>query len=240
LEEPKPQRPGSSPPRESTPEEYRRLREAVLAGKLTPAPRKLTPAPLPKPLPSTPRKTGEFLAVAGQMRSPEERLMAVAAMMEEGQFDGALKALEKLCKDEPNHLDSLLTLGNVHSLLGHTKEARAAFAQALVAEPLCVEARIFGGVAALQTQDFKEAKAEFGRALFLEPTLALSHYLLARTLEQAGEPDAARRSYRNALSQLKTLQRPLAGHYPDIPESTDALARTARYALAALEENTRL
>jgi chemotaxis protein methyltransferase CheR len=39
------------------------------------------------------------------------------------------------------------------------------------------------------------------------------------------------------VAQLRFPQRPLAGHYPDMPDSPDTLARAARYALAALEES---
>jgi len=48
--------------------------------------------------------------------------------------------------------------------------------------------------------------------------------------------EAARRSYRNAIAQLRFPQRQLAGHYPELPDSAEAITRAARYALAALEE----
>ena len=169
-------------------------------------------------------------------RLPTDRLDDAVALMNRGQFEGALKATAELCAEEPNDLDALLTLANLHALMGHPTEAQRCFTLALTREPLCVEARIFGGVAALQTKRFAEARSEFGRALFLEPTLAIGHYLLAQTHEQMGDREAARRAYRNAIVQLKFPQRPLAGHYPDMIESADAMGRAAKYALAALEE----
>ncbi|MDC0707890.1 tetratricopeptide repeat protein [Stigmatella sp. ncwal1] len=167
---------------------------------------------------------------------PAERLKQAVRKMTQSDFTAAIHDVEKLLIDEPGHLDALLTLGNLYSLTGRIAEAREAFAQALVREPLCVEARIFGGVAALQAGNLVEARSEFGKALFLEPTLALGHYLLAQVQERTQDRDGARRSYRNAIAQLRFPQRPLAGHYPDIPDSADAIARVARYALAALEE----
>ena len=131
----------------------------------------------------------------------------------------------------------LLTLGNIYSLMGDVPRARDTFAVALQKEPLCVEARVFGGVAALQGSQLEDARSELSKALFLEPTLALGHYLLAQVHERLGAHEAARRSYRNAVAQLKHPQRPLAGHYPDMPDSVDAIHRAARYALAALEEH---
>jgi chemotaxis protein methyltransferase CheR len=204
---------------------------------------KPSPAFVPTPSPVggpqsiyVPRRTGEFPTVTGLLRSPTERLDAAVRQMDEGKFDSALAALKRLCADEPNDLDAGLTLGNLESVLGHAKEAEAAFAGVLAREPLCVDARIFNGMALMQSQRLEEARGEFSRALFLDPTLALGHYLLAQAQERLGSPEGARKSYRNVLEQLKKPQRPLAGHYPDQPTSTDAIARAARYALAALEE----
>ncbi|MFL5345456.1 MAG: CheR family methyltransferase [Hyalangium sp.] len=168
---------------------------------------------------------------------PAERLNLAMRKMMQSDFPAAIRDVEKLLVDEPGHLDGLLTLGNLYSLTGRAVEAREAFAQALAREPLCVEARVFGGVAALQAGQLAEARAELSKALFLEPTLAIGHYLLAQVQERTKDRDGARRSYRNAIAQLRFPQRPLAGHYPDIPDSPEAIAQVARYALAALEEN---
>ena len=170
---------------------------------------------------------------------PAERLSLAMRKMMQSDFLTAIQDVEKLLVDEPGHLDALLTLGNLYSLTGRIAEAREAFAQALTREPLCVEARVFGGVAALQAGQLAEARSEFSKALFLEPTLAIGHYLLAQVQERTKDREGARRSYRNAIAQLRFPQRPLAGHYPDMPDSPEAIARVARYALAALEEDGR-
>ena len=167
---------------------------------------------------------------------PAERLNLAMKKMMQSDFPAAIRDVERLLVDEPGHLDGLLTLGNLYSLTGRIVEAREAFAQALTREPLCVEARVFGGVAALQAGQLAEARSELSKALFLEPTLAIGHYLLAQVQERTKDREGARRSYRNAIAQLRFPQRPLAGHYPDIPDSPEAISRVARYALAALEE----
>jgi chemotaxis protein methyltransferase CheR len=159
----------------------------------------------------------------------------VVQQVESGDFDGALAAAQKLSEDDTN-LNALLTLGNIYAVMGRNQQARDTFARVLNKEPLCVEARIYGSMAALQAGQLPDARAEVGKALFLEPTLALAHYLLAQVEERAGERESARRSYRNAISQLRFAQRPLAGHYPDLPNSPELISRAARYALAALEE----
>ncbi|NTX17599.1 tetratricopeptide repeat protein [Myxococcus sp. CA056] len=167
---------------------------------------------------------------------PAERLAMAVRKMTLGDFPAAISGVQRLLVDEPSDLDALLTLGNLFSLTGRIPEAREAFAQAILREPLCVEARVFGGVAALQAGELKEARSELAKALFLEPTLAIGHYLLAQVQERSHESEAARRSYRNAIAQLRFPQRTLAGHYPEMPDSAEAISRAARYALAALEE----
>ncbi|NBD12104.1 CheR family methyltransferase [Corallococcus silvisoli] len=171
-----------------------------------------------------------------QLLPPAERLNMAVRKMVQGDFAGAIDGVKRLLVDEPSDLDALLTLGNLYSLTGHIGEARDTFGQALQREPLCVEARVFGGVAAMQAGSLAEARSELSKALFLEPTLAIGHYLLAQVQERTQEFEAARRSYRNAVAQLKYPQRPLAGHYPEMLDSAEAISRAARYALAALEE----
>ncbi|WP_309890679.1 CheR family methyltransferase [Archangium sp.] len=183
-----------------------------------------------------PRTRSGELPAWSLMLAPGERLNAAVRMSERGDFVSAVSTVEQLLVDEPNHLDALLTLGNLYSLMGRTADAREAFAQAINREPLCVEARVFGGMAALQAGEFAEARAELGKALFLEPTLAIGHYLMAQVQERLKDEEAARRSYRNAIAQLRFPQRQLAGHYPELPDSAEAITRAARYALAALEE----
>ncbi|MCP3137887.1 CheR family methyltransferase [Pyxidicoccus xibeiensis] len=193
---------------------------------------------IPLPQVAPPRTTTGEVPVTTwpKLLPPAERLAVAVRKMTQGDFPAAIAGVQRLLVDEPSDLDALLTLGNLFSLTGRIPEAREAFAQAIQREPLCVEARIFGGVAALQAGNLKEARSELSKALFLEPTLAIGHYLLAQVHERSQEPDAARRCYRNAIAQLRFPQRPLAGHYPEMPDSADAISRAARYALAALEE----
>lgn len=171
--------------------------------------------------------------------SPQERLNGAVRLMGQGKFDAALEAVSVLTQEDPDDLAALLTLGNLYSLLGRPTDSRETFERAISREPLCVEARIFGGVAALQDGHLEEARSELKKALFLEPTLALGHYLLAQIQERMGDREGATRSYRNAIAQLRFPQRDLAGHYPDLPATTETIARVARYALAALGHESR-
>ncbi|MBZ4331672.1 tetratricopeptide repeat protein [Corallococcus interemptor] len=191
--------------------------------------------------PPTPRPPAEAVPARPsgswpQLLPPAERLNMAVRKMGQGDFPAAIDGVKRLLVDEPSDLDALLTLGNLYSLTGRIDEARDTFGQALQREPLCVEARVFGGVAAMQAGSLAEARSELAKALFLEPTLAIGHYLLAQVQERTQDFEAARRSYRNAVAQLKYPQRPLAGHYPEMLDSAEAISRAARYALAALEE----
>nr|WP_242589446.1 protein-glutamate O-methyltransferase [Corallococcus macrosporus] len=231
-----------------------------LAGRRTgefPAVRPQTPPAAEPPRRPADRPTGTFAAVRveppasrplaeaaparpsgswPQLLPPAERLNMAVRKMGQGDFPGAIDGVKRLLVDEPSDLDALLTLGNLYSLTGRISEARDTFSQALQREPLCVEARIFGGVAAMQAGSLAEARSELAKALFLEPTLAIGHYLLAQVQERTQDFESARRSYRNAVAQLKYPQRPLAGHYPEMLDSAESISRAARYALAALEE----
>lgn len=209
------------------------------------APRLAVPAPPPSaprpsaPLPPPPPRASAPRVVPEERRSPVERLELVVQRMEQGDFPHALLAAQRLVHDHPDDLAGLLTLGNIHSLMGAADAAKECFASALAKEPLCVEARLFLGVGALQQGALGDARAELKRALFLEPTLVLGHYLLGQVEEQAGDAMAARRAYRNAIAQKRARARALLGHFPDVPRSVDAVVQSAQFRLAALGENER-
>lgn len=169
-------------------------------------------------------------------RTPVERLEDVAALMEKGDFPRAMLAARRLTDDHPEDLAAMLTLGNVHALMGNADEARDCFNRALSAEPLCVEAHVYLALACIQENRFDEARSELTKVLFLEPTLALGHYLLAQVHEGKGDYEKARLSYRNAIQQQRFSQRALLGHYPELPGSTDAITQAAQFRLAALSE----
>jgi chemotaxis protein methyltransferase CheR len=177
------------------------------------------------------------LAAPPDRASPLKRLDEGVRLIEKGQFDEALRAVSELTAKNPDDLAALLTLGNIFSLMGRSGESQRAFAKALAREPLCVEAWLFGGVAAVQAGKINDAHSQLRKALFLEPGLAVGHYLLGQVQERLGDRESARRSYRNAIAQLRSPQRELAGHYPDLPGSAETIGRVARYALSALDRN---
>lgn len=170
-------------------------------------------------------------------RTPVERLDKVIALIEKGDFGQALLGARRLADDQPEDLAALLTLGNIHGLMGNVDEARDLFNLALTKEPLCVEARVYLAVAEIQSAQYDAARIELTRALFLEPTLALGHYLMAQVQEKRGDLDAARRAYKNAIALRKASPHGLLGHFPELPTTNEAVAQAAAYRLAALAES---
>ncbi|MEW6432454.1 MAG: CheR family methyltransferase [Myxococcota bacterium] len=214
--------------------ELRREQERARATAPPPRP----PAPPPRPSAPPPRPPVPTSTDAGVERhlTPVERLAAVIASIESGDFPRALRMARRLTDDEPDDLAARLTLGNVQALMGNVDEAREAYNAALAREPLCVEARLYLALAAMQAKQLDEARAELTRALFLEPTLAIGYYLLGQVHERRNEPEAARRAYRNAVQQRRAPHHDLIGHFPDLPRSNEAIAQAAQYRLAALSE----
>jgi chemotaxis protein methyltransferase CheR len=194
-------------------------------------------APLPAPPP--PRPSVPTFADSGVLErhlTPVERLAQVVRCVESGDFPRALRMVRRLTDDEPDDLAARLTLGNVQALMGNLDEAREAYQAALAREALCVEARLYLALAEMQASHLEEARTELTRALFLEPTLAIGHYLLGQVNERRNDAEGARRAYRNAVLQRKAPGHDLLGHFPDLPRSNEAIAQAAQYRLAALSE----
>jgi chemotaxis protein methyltransferase CheR len=169
-------------------------------------------------------------------KTPVERLAEVVDAIEKGDFPKALRTARRLADEEPDDLAARLTLGNVYALMGNLDEAREAYQYALSREALCVEARLYTALAEMQGGQLDDARQELTRALFLEPTLAVGHYLLGQVNERKGDVEGALRSYRNAITQRKQPRHELIGHFPDLPRSNEAIAQAAQYRLAALSE----
>jgi chemotaxis protein methyltransferase CheR len=192
-----------------------------------------------RPLPAIPSTPSQIIAMPiMNKKTPVERLAEVVDSVQNGAFPKALRLARLLCDDEPQDLAALLTLGNVYSLMGSVEEARSVFELALSRESFCVEARLYLALAEMQGNMLEQAKTELTRALFLEPNLALGHYLLAQVSERLGEPEPARRSYRNAIAQRKMAHREFIGHFPELPSSNEAIAQAAQFRLTALAERS--
>jgi chemotaxis protein methyltransferase CheR len=190
----------------------------------------ISPKPSFRPLPTT------GSAASTDTSTSPKGLSAVIALTESGQFKAAEEAARRLLATDPDNVALALTLGGVYAVQGNIAEARTVYTQVLEIEPLCVEARVYAALVAVQALQFEEAKVELGKAIFLEPTLALPHYLMGLVMEKLERPVLARRAYRNATLQRSEADRNFLGHFPDVPTSNRVVAQVAQYRLAALSE----
>lgn len=201
---------------------------------MAPPPPVRAPPPVTSPAAIAPISQTSFEATEPKL--PPQRLDDVVEVIELGDFPRALRMAKRLADDVPDDLAARLTLGNVYALMGNLDEAREAYQTALSREPLCVEARVYMSLAAMQVGQLQEARLELTRALFLEPTLVVGHYLLGLVHERNSDNEHARRCYRNAMAHRKSPPHDLIGHFPDLPRSNEGIAQAAQYRLAALSE----
>jgi len=188
--------------------------------------------PAPAPLPARPA------APTAPPLSPQEYLDGAVALFAAGRFGAARELLERYLEKGADDLAVRLTLANLYGVLRQPDRAGACYQAALGLEPLSAEAHLFYGVHLLTCDDPEAASQELGRALFIDPDLALAHYYLGRCREAQRDPARARLAYRNAIEAARRLpggrRQAFLGYYPDLPEDGSAFARAAEYALAAL------
>jgi chemotaxis protein methyltransferase CheR len=211
---------------------------------LTPAvPRAPEPAPFYTPSApvqhlSAPRAKPAAGPAPQPERSPQEILDASVTLVETGKFEAAVEQLERLVAQGGEDLAARLTLANLYGVLRQPERARESYQAALALEPLSAEAHLFFGIHLLGVGELDGAANELGRALYLDPDLALGHYYLGRCRERQRDPARARICYRNAVDayrrEPKGRRQSFLAYYPDVPEDGAAIARAAEYALAAL------
>ncbi|MDX6512075.1 MAG: chemotaxis protein methyltransferase CheR [Gaiellaceae bacterium] len=85
---------------------------------------------------------------------------------------------------------------------GRTADALAAVARLLRAEPLDADAYFVRGLVELDGGDADRAVRSFRRALFVDPGFGLAAFKLGRAYDASGNPEAARRTYAQALRTL--------------------------------------
>ncbi len=104
---------------------------------------------------------------------------------------------------------------------------------ALSAEPLSAELHHLDAVLRLGLCDDAGAEASLKRALYLDPSLAVTHFVLGSVLRTRGDLDGARRSFRNARERACAL--PADAPLPLTDGQTAGhLAEAARAQLEAL------
>lgn len=179
---------------------------------------------------NVPERVGGFAA-----RRPALTLAQGRALIQSGEFEAALALLEEALGAHPDDRGLWLTLGHVQVLLQRFERAASCYEKVIAIDPLLAEAHLFQGMFRLDRGEVQEAASSLARAVFLEPSLAWGHYFLGRCHERRKDLDAARRSYRNAVTAAARPAPHLLSYYPDLPEDGGTtVARAAALALAEL------
>ena len=179
----------------------------------TPTPRTTTPTPTPTPAPA------RALALA-RPKSPPRKLTAIRPAPQPQPQPATAE------DSDAAHVRQLVQRGDLRAAL--TRVTRA-----LAARPLVVELQLQRALIAGELGLGDEALAALRSALYLDPTLAIAHFMLAALLERRGDEPGARRSYRNALA-LVTPRPPAEAVALGDGETAGSLAERARHQLARL------
>ncbi len=144
-----------------------------------------------------------------QMRLAENR-------QERGDLNGALAALEKLARENPDRFDALSTMGNFLRVAERFAEAAAAYGRALERIGANPERRHWSifyvrGIAFERAKNWPEAERHFKRALELFPEQPdVLNYLAYTWVDRGENLVEAERMLRRAVEQ-----RPNSGHIVD-------------------------
>jgi chemotaxis protein methyltransferase CheR len=218
---------------------------APSAGRATPPPRAAqAPRYAPGRVAHAPVRPRDGIAAAlTPLPAPRPRLSAqevldlAVQLVAAGRFVAARDRLEAHLADGSDDLGVRLTLAHLHDVLRAPERAGPCYRAAVDQEPLSAEPHLFYAIHLLGVGEPARAAEELGRALFLDPDLAVAHYFAGRCHEALGDRERARLAWRNAIDAA--ARRPAGhrqvfiGHYPDMPEDGAAFARAAKYALAA-------
>ncbi|HEX4456541.1 MAG TPA: CheR family methyltransferase [Polyangia bacterium] len=116
---------------------------------------------------------------------------------------------------------------------GDLRAALTRVMRAIDSKPLVVELHLLRALIAGELGRGDEALTAVRCALYLDPTLAIAHFILASLLERRGDEPGARRSYRNALALVSPRPADEAIALGD-GETAGSLAERTRHQLARL------
>lgn len=108
--------------------------------------------------------------------------------------------LQQATNMEPKSPEAYNQLGVTYRFMGHSQEAKDAFAKALQMDPRYAEAYLNQGIMQLADGDVAGAKAQFNSAIKLNSKNYMAHYRLGEAHLQSGDTHAALNSLNTALS----------------------------------------
>jgi Flp pilus assembly protein TadD len=173
----------------------------------TPAPKE-TPAPTPTPTVAV-ETTKPPVTVENDDDGPRpvDALTAARQMLEEKNFDKALKLASIAVKRMPNRSGAWNTLGRVQLQMGKRKDAIESFEKAVDLNPKNSYARNNLGLALIYDKRFEEAADMLEQAVEQEPVEAYMWNNLGMAYEQLDRLEDAREAYRSAIEMDSDLAR---------------------------------
>ncbi len=126
-------------------------------------------------------------------------------LIKQGHLEEASKELKEGVVLQPNDMDMLLNLGNLHAMRMDYKEAEAVFERCAALNATDSMIPYWRGCALASRRQWPEAEAQLHRSIDLQPSFAMAYYQLARVLEKAGRQDDAQRSFQTAVQLDPTL-----------------------------------
>ena len=136
---------------------------------------------------------------------PVDALAAAREMLDEKNYDKALKLASIAVKKMPKRSGAWNTLGRVQLQMGQRKEAIASFEQAVDLNPKNSYARNNLGLALIYDKRFEEAADMLEQAVELEPVESYMWNNLGMAYEQLDRLEEARDAYRSAIEMDSDL-----------------------------------
>ena len=138
---------------------------------------------------------------------PADALAAAREMLEDKEYDKALKLANIAVKRMPKRSGAWNTLGRVQLQMGKRKDAITSFEKAVDLNPKNSYARNNLGLALIYDKRFEEAADMLEQAVELEPVEAYMWNNLGMAYEQVDRLDDARVAYGNAVEMESDLAR---------------------------------
>ncbi|MGC8872887.1 MAG: CheR family methyltransferase [Chloroflexia bacterium] len=151
------------------------------------------------PRASTPRAEEEPDAARAYYRRGLERLF-------DGAYDEALAAFETALRAEPNFVEALCGIAQVHANQGRYAQALEACRRALELDDLAEEAYLLRGLVRRQVGQLREAIEDLERAAYLNPSSPTAHFYLGDVLLAAGQSHRALQAFCRARQALRNYR----------------------------------
>jgi len=173
-----------------------------------------TPTPTEAPAPTPPAtattealKTPEAVDNDDDGPHPADALGSARKLLDDKQYDKALKLANIAVKRMPKRSGAWNTLGRVQLQMGKRKDAIASFEKAVDLNPKNSYARNNLGLALIYDKRFEEAADALEQAVEMEPVEAYMWNNLGMAYEQLDRLDDARVAYGNAVEMESDLAR---------------------------------